>query len=246
MWPKEDTMTTEKLAYHDGDIALEAHVAWDETRDEPRPAVLIAHAFAGQGDFERQKAERLAELGYVGIALDNYGKGVLGRTREESTALMRPFLEDRSKLQRRLLAGLEAARRHPRVDASRIGAIGFCFGGLCALDLARSGADVRGVVSFHGLLRPSGLEKKQITAKVLALHGHDDPMVPPEQVLAFEQEMTAAGADWQVHVYGGTVHAFTNPEANSPALGTAYQPSADRRSWASMKLFFEEALAASR
>jgi dienelactone hydrolase len=246
MWPKEKTMTTEKLAYRDGDVALEAHVAWDETRAEPRPAVLIAHAFAGQGDFERQRAERLAELGYVGIALDNYGKGVFGRTRDECTALMRPFLDDRGTLQRRLLAGFEAAKRHPRVDASRIGAMGFCFGGLCALDLARSGADLRGVVSFHGLLRPSGLEKKTIAAKVLVLHGHDDPMVPPEQVLAFEREMTEAGADWQVHVYGGTVHSFTNPEANNSSLGTAYQPSADRRSWASMRLFFEEALAASR
>jgi dienelactone hydrolase len=224
-------------------VELEAHVAWDDAREGPRPAVLIAHAFAGQGDFERRAAERLAALGWVGIALDNYGKGILGATRDECVALMRPFLDDRDRLRRRLLAGFEAARGHRLVDAARVGAIGFCFGGLCALDLARSGAPLRGVVSFHGLLAPSGLPARPIVAKVLALHGHDDPLGPPDQVLAFEREMTAAGVDWQVHVYGGTKHAFTNPAAAAPEVGNVYDPAADRRSWASMRLFFDEALA---
>ena len=234
-------MKIEKLAYRDGDQTLEAHVAIPDGAG-PHPAVLIAHAFRGQADFERAKAERVAELGYVGVALDNFGKGVLASNREEAQQLMRPFVEDRGMLQRRLLAGLDAAVGHEAVDGARVAAMGFCFGGLCALDLARSGAALRGVVSFHGLLRSSGLPTQPILAKVLVLHGHDDPMVPPDQVLAFEQEMTEAGVDWQVHVYGGTMHAFTNPAANDPGFGTVYQADADRRSWDTATRFFEETL----
>ena len=231
-------MPTEKLSYRDGDVELEAHVAWEG--EGRRPAVLVSHAFAGQGEPERRSAERLAAWGYTGIALDNYGKGVFGQTRDECRALMTPFLEDRAKLQKRLLAGFEAARKHPRVDPDRIAAIGFCFGGLCALDLARSGAALRGVASFHGLFTQSPLPKQKILAKVLVLHGFDDPMATPEHTLALERELTEAGVDWQVHVYGGTMHAFTNPAANDPAFGTVYQPNAHRRSLASLKLFLEE------
>lgn len=238
----DSRMKTEILAYGDGETEHEAHVAWDDASGEPRAAVLICHAFSGLSDFERAQAHRLAELGYVAIALDNYGKGVRGTTREESKALMRPFMNDRGLLRRRLLAGYEAACAHPLVDSSRVGATGYCFGGLCSLDLARSGAALRGVVSFHGLLLPSELPANEILAKVLVLHGHDDPMVPPEQVLAFEEEMKAAGVDWQVHVYGGTMHAFTNPAADDAFFGTVYQPAADRRSWAAMRQFFEEVL----
>lgn len=144
-------------------------------------------------------------------------------------------------LQRRMEAALAAVKLMPWTDGGRIAAIGFCFGGLCALDLARSGADIKGVVSFHGLLgAPEHTQNNRIKAKVLALHGHDDPMVPVEQVIAFEQEMTRAGADWQLHVYGNTMHAFTNPMANDPGFGTVYQKDADRRSWQSMKNFLEE------
>lgn len=208
----------------------------------PRPAVLVCHAFAGQGDFERQRAAELAALGYVGIAMDVYGKGKRGTTRDESRALMQPLLADRGLLQRRLLAGVDAARTMSVVDPGRVAAIGFCFGGLCALDLARSGADLRGVVAFHGLFHPSPLPPQPIVANVLALHGYDDPMARPEALLAFCNEMTAAGADWQVHVYGRTMHAFTNPAANDPAFGTVYQPRADARSRAAMESFLAEVL----
>lgn len=233
----------DKLSYDD-EVALEAHVAIPAGGEGRLSAVLICHAFAGQGAFERAKAERLAsELGVVGVALDLYGRGVLGANPAESGALMAPFMRDRALLRRRVLAGLDAARRHPRVDGDRIAAIGFCFGGLCALDLARAGADVRGVCAFHGLLDPpEGVPVGPVRAKVLALHGHDDPMAPPEAVLAFEREMTRLGADWQVHVYGGTVHAFTNPMANDRARGTVYDARADRRSWAAMRTFLEEVL----
>jgi len=227
--------------YQDDAVQLEAFIAYDDLLAGSRPAVLINHAWAGRDAFVEQKAVRLAELGYVGFALDMYGKGVLGGSVEENAALMQPFIDDRSLLQKRILAALSEVRQLSMVDSGKIAAIGFCFGGLCVLDLARTGADIQGVVSFHGLLgAPENLTGNKIAAKVLVLHGHDDPMVPPEQVNALQQEMTAAGADWQVHVYGHTMHAFSNPVANDPDFGTVYQADANRRSWDSMKLFLRE------
>jgi dienelactone hydrolase len=238
-------MHTSSLDYTDGAAQLEAWVARPATEAAQRPAVLICHAWAGRSDFECEKAEQLAALGYVGIALDNYGKGVIGRDNNENAALMTPFVQDRAKLRQRLLAGLDAARALPFVDQNRIAVIGYCFGGLCALDLARSGADIKGAVSFHGLFHaPADLPSAaRITAKVLALHGHDDPMVPPEAVLALEQELSAAGVDWQIHAYGGTAHAFTNPQAQMPAQGMQYNAVAARRAWLSMQQFLAEVLA---
>ena len=227
---------------HEGTV-LEAFVC-APTDAARRPAVLVAHAWAGRSGFENDKARALAALGYVGIAIDMYGKGVLGGSPEENGALMTPFLDNRPLLQSRLQAALAAARRDPAVDPQKVAAIGFCFGGLCVLDLARSGADVRGVVSFHGLLgKPGNTDGRQIAGKVLVLHGHDDPMVPVSDVVALETELTAAGADWQVHTYGNTLHSFTNPQANDPEFGVRYDASADRRSWRAMTNFLEEVLA---
>jgi dienelactone hydrolase len=170
-----------------------------------------------------------------------YGKGVLGTSPEQNMKLMQPFMADRAMLQQRMNAALAAVRLMPWVDDTNIAAIGFCFGGLCSLDLARTSADIKGVVSFHGLLTaPDNTLGNTIKAKILALHGHDDPMVPPEQVLAFEQEMTEAGADWQLHSYGNTMHGFTNPLANDPAFGAIYKADADRRSWMAMQNFLTE------
>lgn len=230
--------------YLDGDVALEGFFAYDDAIDGRRPAVLISHAWGGRDAFVEDKAKKLAELGYLAFALDMYGKGVLGSGPEENAKLMQPFMEDRAKLQRRINAALYAVRLMPWVDDSKIAAIGFCFGGLCVLDLARSGADIAGVVSFHGLfVPPDNIAKPDIKAKVLALHGNDDPMVPVEQVIALQQEMTEAGADWQLHVYGNTMHAFTNPIANDPDFGTVYQPLADQRSWLAMQNFLTEIFA---
>ncbi|WP_374090413.1 dienelactone hydrolase family protein [Methylomicrobium lacus] len=227
--------------YVDGDTVLEAFFAYDDAIVGRRPAVLINHTWGGRDDFVANKAIKLAELGYVGFALDMYGKGVLGSGPEENAKLMQPFIDDRALLQRRIGAALATVKLLPWVDDKKCAAIGFCFGGLCVLDLARTGVDIKGVVSFHGILgAPGNTEGKPIKAKVLALHGHDDPLGPPEQVLAFEQEMTKAGADWQVHVYGNTMHAFTNPIANNPGVGNVYQADADRRSWIAMKNFLEE------
>ncbi len=232
------------VMYLDGDVILEAMFAFDDAISGRRPTVLINHTWTGRDDFVAEKAKKLAALGYVGFAVDMYGKGVLGTNPDECMTLMKPFMDDRAMLQQRMKAALAAVRLMPWVDDSKIAAIGFCFGGLCALDLARTGADIKGVVSFHGLLNaPAYTLGNAIKAKILALHGHDDPMVPSEQVLAFEQEMTEAGADWQLHAYGNTLHGFTNPLANDPAFGAVYQPAADRRSWIAMQNFLTEIFA---
>ena len=238
------TITTKTIDYYDQETLLEGFFAYDDASDKRRPALLIAHAWGGRNAFVCDKARALAELGYAAFALDMYGKGVLGNGAEENSRLMQPFIDDRVLLQRRITAALTTVGTLEQVDSSRIAAIGFCFGGLCVLDLARSGADINGVVSFHGLLDPpdSGTGET-INAKVLILHGHDDPMVPAESVAAIEQELTAAGVDWQLHSYGHTMHAFTNPEANDPGFGTVYQADADRRSWQTMQLFLAEILA---
>lgn len=232
------------VAYLDGDVVLEAFFAFDDQISSRRPAVLISHAWAGRDDFVAEKAKKLAALGYVGFAVDMYGKGVLGTSPEENMKLMQPFMADRVMLQQRMKAALAAVRLMPWVDDSKIAAIGFCFGGLCSLDLARIGADIKGVVSFHGLLAaPEKPQNNATKAKILALHGRDDPLVPAEQVLAFEREMTEVGADWQLHTYGNTMHGFTNPLANDPVLGAVYQPDSDRRSWIAMQNFLTEIFA---
>ncbi|OHX37258.1 carboxymethylenebutenolidase [Methylomonas sp. LWB] len=232
------------VAYLDQETLLEGYFAYDDAVSGQRPLVLIHHAWGGRDEFVAGKARKLAELGYLGFAVDMYGKGVLGSGPDENAKLMQPFMANRALLQRRTLAALAAAKLLPWADNRKIAAIGFCFGGLCALDLARTGADIQGVVAFHGLFSPpANIPEPMIKAKVLALHGHDDPMVPMEQVIALQAELTKAGADWQLHSYGHTLHAFTNPVANNPGFGTVYQPLADRRSWQAMQNFLAEIFA---
>jgi len=237
-------LATRRIDYSDGQQVFEAHMAWDDSWSNPRPGVLVSHAWRGRSPFEDGKAERLVDLGYVGMALDVYGKGVLGSSPAENAALMQPLLDDRAMLQARLSLALSQLQSQPEVDAGKTAAIGFCFGGLCVLDLARIGADLAGVVSFHGLFVPPGnTSGNSISAKVLALHGWDDPMAKPADVVELAEEMSAMGADWQLHGYGGTLHAFTNPEANDPGNGLQYSSNADQRSWASMTAFLAEVLA---
>lgn len=231
-------MKTQTIEYSHEGTNLEAFVACPKEK-EKAPAILIFHAWRGRDDFVCEKAKWLASLGYVGIALDMYGKGVLGSSVEENSKLMQPFMDDRKFLLSRMEAGMKVASEHPSVEPGKISAIGFCFGGLCALDLARSGAPLQGVVSFHGLLNPPGYPIKP-QAKVLVLHGHDDPMVPPDLVLAFENEMTEFKVDWQVHAYGETMHAFTNPIANDAKMGTVYSHVAEKRALRAMENFFME------
>ncbi len=234
-------MHTENLTYQCGGATLESYVAYDANKTEKRPLVLIAHAWTGRNEFECKKAETLAAMGYVGVALDVYGKGVLGEAVEECAALMQPFMDDRQLLLDRLNAGIAKAKEISVVDTSKIAVIGFCFGGLAAIDIARSGADVKGVVSFHGLFfPPEKLPKHKIKAKVLALHGYDDPMATPDQMTALASELTEGGGDWQIHAYGNTVHAFTHPDANDVERGCVYSEKADKRSWQAMTNFLNE------
>ncbi len=236
---------TETTDWAIGELGFGGHVAYPEnSAGKLRPAVLVFHAWAGQGDFERTRASELARLGYIGVAVDVYGKGKRGTNPGECSALMSPLVEDRELLRTRVVASLEAVCALPRVDSSAVAAIGFCFGGMCVLDLARSGADVAAVVSFHGLLGPSGLEPQPIGSKVLVLHGFDDPMAKPEALVALGHELTSAGADWQAVAYGQTMHAFTNPAAANPSFGIVYNPVAERRSLAAMESMLAESLTA--
>jgi dienelactone hydrolase len=235
-------MREQRIEYRDGETLLEGFLCFDESQPGPRPAVLINHHAAGLDDFIERKTRRLAWQGYACFALDNYGKDTRGKSIEEKKALMNPFMADRRKLLKRLAAGLGTVQGMPIIDPRRIAVMGFCFGGLCALDLARADADIRGAVSFHGLLKPSGFTEPKVRAKVLMMHGYDDPLAPPEDVLAVAQEFTAAGADWQLHAYGQTVHAFTNPTAHNRAGGLQYDEAADRRSWHTLVQFLDEVL----
>ena len=210
---------------------------------ENRPIVLVAHAWGGLSDFEIEAARRLAGNGYAAFAIDVYGSGERGETQEECQALMGPLVGDRAELQARLALAIETAKNLDGVDTSRIAAVGFCFGGLSVLDMARMGADVKGVVSFHGLFMPAAnIPNPKISIKVLALHGWKDPMATPENVMEFSKEMTEAGADWTLNAYGNAVHAFTNPAATGETSGVAYNAEADRRSWAACEDFLQEVL----
>ena len=231
-------MKTETVNYQATDIELEGYLAYPD--EEQAPLVLIAHTWAGKDDFVHERAEDLAALGYVGFAVDMYGNGKVGSDTEENQSLMAPLLSDRDVLKDRIISALHFGKSLPGVDPNKVAAIGYCLGGLVVLDLARSGEDFQGVVSFHGLLMGSDISEKGIQAKILVLHGERDPMVPFDMVDAFQKEMTKADADWQLHSYGGTYHAFTNPDANDPNLGTQYNQSASERSWKSMQNFFEE------
>lgn len=235
------TVQTQTIDYlHEGTL-LEGYFAYKGGTNTPQPTILIAHAWEGRDDFVCEKARKLAEFGYNAFALDMYGKGVLGSNAEENGKLMQPFLDNRLLLQQRMHAGMQAASELPQVDPARIAVIGYCFGGLCALDLARSGAKLKGAVSFHGLLNPPGNTKgARIDTKILILHGDKDPLVPRDLVVACEQEFSSAGADWQLYTYGAAMHSFTNPHAKNAATGLLYNADADRRSWQALLNFLGE------
>ena len=205
----------------------------------PRPAVLVFPNFLGLNQFDVDIAVRLAALGYAAVGCDLYGKGKRGGSREEGFALMQPLREDRALLQQRMAAILATARGLPAVDPAQVAAIGFCFGGLCVLDLARTGADIKGAASFHGLFTPPGnLDGRPIRAKVIAFHGWADAAVPPAQVVALGEELTGVGADWQIHCFGGAVHGFTH--LDDAAGGVPFNQLAASRSWRTLESFLEE------
>lgn len=222
--------------YCQGADEFEAYVVVPSGRRRERPGVLLAHDWSGLNQGIRDVAERIAALGYVCFALDVYGKGVRGDELGDNTHLMEPLLGDRARLRRRLLAGLAAAADHPAIDGERLAAVGYCFGGLCALDLARAvPAGLRAAVSVHGAFSPPGLgAQPPIRASVLLLHGWEDPLAPPADVLGVARELTEAEADWQLHAYGHAMHAFTFAKADAPERGLRYDPVAAQRGWTAL------------
>ena len=235
-------LRTEVIGYKHGDAGLEGYLAYDDAVKGKRPGVIVVHAWTGLDAYTKRRTGQLAKLGYVAFAIDMYGKGVKAKDAEEAARLAGIYRADRRLMRSRANAGLEVLKKHTLTDAKRIAAIGYCFGGGVALELARSGADIAGVVSFHGNLdTPNPEDAKNIKGKVLILHGADDPIVPIDQVIAFQDGMRKANVDWQMVIYGGAVHAFTNPESgDDPSRGAAYNEKADLRSWEAMKMFFAE------
>jgi dienelactone hydrolase len=238
-------MHTQTLDYQLGSLAMRGFLAYDEAGPAKKPGVIVVHEAFGLERHVKDRAQMLAKLGYVALAVDMFGEGKqiaeLGPAIELITALK----NEPATLRARARAGVEALAAQPQVDASKLAAIGFCFGGTTVLELARDGADLAGVVSFHGsLLTPAPAKKDAVKASVLVCTGADDPMIPPAQVADFQEEMRQAGADYQVISYGNTMHSFTNPAADgSMAAPLIYNKLADERSWAAMQSFFAEIFA---
>ena len=236
-------ITTKPVEYFDGKQKCVGYLAWDESVASARPCVLINHAWGGRDSFAEQKAVQMAALGYVGFALDNYGDGQQPETEDEKMAAMSALTGDRAKLLTRLKAGMDAAAKLDEVDADYMATIGYCFGGLCALDMARAGLGLKAAVSFHGLLDTDNAKNGKVSAKVLIAHGYDDPMVKHESILAVGDQLTKAKCDWQIHAYGGVSHAFTVPQANDAKNGMMYSPAAEQRSQNAMFSLLDEVFA---
>lgn len=237
-------LTEEQLAYKDGSDDMEGYGVYAKDAKMRLPVVLIVHQWMGLTDYEKTRAQQLAQMGYLAICIDVYGKGVRPENQQQAGELATKYKTDRALYRRRLLAGLSKALSHPQANGSKVVAIGYCFGGTGVLELARTGAEVKGVVSFHGGLdSPSPDDGANIGCKVLACHGADDPYVPADELAAFEKEMRDHNVDWQLIKYGGAVHSFTQPMAGTDnSKGAAYNKKADVRSWKDMHQFFNEAL----
>jgi dienelactone hydrolase len=239
-------MPTQTVTYTDAGTTLKGFLAYDDKQTGKRPGILVMPEAFGLGKNAKARAQRLAdELGYVALGGDPFGDGREFTDLQEAIKVAGALMADPAKFRARALAGIDKLASLPQVDSSRLAAIGYCMGGTFALELARDGAPLRGVVSFHGGLqtqRPAA--PGQIKAKVLVCHGSDDPMIQTPQVNAFIDEMTKAQADWQLISYGNTVHSFTNPDADGTMMpGIKFNAQSDARSWVAMKNFFEEVFA---
>lgn len=242
-------MRQEEISYHVGVEEFIGYLAYQESAPEHRrPAILVAPTWMGRDDFACQKARALAELGYIGFAIDLYGQGKVASNSEEAAALMQPLFEQRAVLQTRVKAALNILRQHALTNPDRIGAIGFCFGGLTVIELLRSGAQLKGVVSFHGVLgsRMQDIQAEtvsiapRIEGALLVLHGYHDPLVSQQDILDLQKEMSEANVDWQFNTYGLAGHSFTNPQQHDRESGLYYEPKANQRAWQAMRVFFEE------
>jgi len=231
--------------YRCGEVNLRGYLAFDESIAEKRPGVLVFHEGLGLGEFAMERAGRLAALGYVALAADMFGERRQAANLQEVADLVGGLRAEPEELRARGRAALDTLAALPEVDAGRLAAIGFCFGGSVVLELAREGADLKAVVSFHGVLTTKmPAQPGAVKASVLVCTGVDDPLAPPEQVADFKNEMRTGGVrDWQVIAYGNTLHGFANPAADGSMMRTAlYNAQADRRSWASMQNLFDDVL----
>lgn len=245
-------MKVEEFEYSvDGNV-YQGYLAYEEVEAGKKlPGVLVAHAWRGQDEFARDKAKALAKLGYVGFAIDLYGDGQVAESDAEAAALMKPLFIERKELRKRIVGAYKVLQDHPAVDENKIAAMGFCFGGLAAIELLRSGENLRGVISFHGVLGShlgamrAELEPSVLPLKgaLLLLHGYKDPLVSADDLINIQKEFTDANVDWQLHIYGRASHAFTNPDANDEGSGLIYNAGAERRSLKSMENFLSEVLA---
>jgi dienelactone hydrolase len=235
---------TAPVAYKDGDIELEGFVAYDDVKPGIRPGVLVIHDWTGVQEYAKMRTKQLAELGYVAFAADIYGKGVRPTDPKDCAAEAGKYKGNLPLLRKRVTLGLEQLKLQPNTDPKKLAAIGYCFGGTTVLELARSGADLNGVVSFHGGLGTTlPAEESKVKPNVLVLHGADDPFVKPEEVAAFKAEMEKAKVAMQFISYPGAVHSFSRKSAgDDPSKGNAYNEAADKASWAEMKKFFADVL----
>jgi dienelactone hydrolase len=228
--------------YSDGETTFQGYLATPEGT-ERCPCILVGHAWDGPNSHFNAMADEFARRGYVAFALDVYGKGIRGRIDGDNSHLMNPLLSNRALLRRRLLAALEFIRKHPRVRPDRVAMIGHCFGGLCALDLARASPEgLVGAIAVHAPLGAPALSPQPMKARLLILHGWEDPVAPPSDVVQFAAEVTRAGARWELHAYGHAKHAFTFAGANIPELGIAYDEFADKQSAQAIRAYLGEVL----
>ena len=235
---------TELIQYKDHDAVLEGMIAYDDASTEKRPGVLVVHEWWGLNDHAKNSAKKLAEMGYVAFAADMYGKGVLTDDPAVAGELSGALKGDRPALRHRAQSALDALKGFKFTDPEKLGAIGYCFGGTTVLEIARSGAPVKGIVSFHGgLATPTPEDAKNVTCRVLACHGADDPFVTAKEVAAFKKEMDDAKVSYQFIAYPGAKHSFTNPDVDRHGMdGAKYNAAAAEKSWNDMKTFFEEVL----
>ena len=238
----EGRVVTEEVPYEHEGVKLVGFLAYDDALKEKKPAVLLVHEWWGLNEYAKNRARQLAEKGYAAFALDMYGEGKVTTHPQQASEWSRAITGNVNLWRQRADAGLEVLRKDPRVDPGRIAAIGYCFGGATVQQMAYAGAGLKGVVSFHGSLLPVQEDQvKQVKAKILILHGAADPLIKEEQIQTYVSAMEASGLDWQMVFYGGAKHSFTNPDADKVGMDAlGYDPSADARSWAHMKVFFEE------
>ena len=239
------TIKGEEVSYSVNGTKLKGYLAYDTAVRSPRPGIIIVHEWWGHNDYVRQRADQLAAMGYVAFALDMYGDGKQAAHPQDANAFMMDAFNDMDRSEARFIAAKNVLEKHSATDATKLAAIGYCFGGGIVLQMARNGVDLRGVASFHGNLatHPTAAQAGKVKAKLLVLHGADDPLIPPEQVEAFKREMDTANVDYKFIAYPGAVHAFTNKEATQLGkqfnLPIAYNPQADQQSWQELETFLQ-------